>query len=285
MIRYLFLVLFALPAFAFAAEENASISESRFSLSSLRKNSTASLGMLLTGGSFQSLDGKEGAGKNFNLRFYPSLGYKFTRVTSIGYGQEFRQYFRDKDPKRPNRKEFEVRDPYLGLSFYRFVNTRGFALSGKVRFYFPVTEYTKTSIGKSYDNGKGQWNAGVTPSQKFIDGDLTLSAPIDYYYRIAKNPPKVREDHSFKVSPQVSYRLNRKVDAKVEYSTGYIRHMNNAKNKWTKLNDPILGHSLSTGISWYATDNWSLSPSLRWSNNSWRLDRTEVSVYSNIAIL
>lgn len=259
---------------------------SRFRWSDFLERSSASVSTLLTGPSAQSLDGnRDGRGTNLLLRFYPSYSYDITKVVSLGIGDEIRKYFRPMDPKNPNKSSWEARDPYVGFYFYKFINVRrsDFSVSGKFRYYVPVSSYTKSYIGKNLDSGNGQINAGLSPAKKFLDGKLYTSVSTDYYYRIAQRPPRVREDHTFKINPLVSYSLSRKVDYKVEYSTGYIRH--STDGKWSKLNDPILGHTVSTGITWYPTRKWSVSPSVSWGKNTWRIADTEISVYSSLTLL
>jgi hypothetical protein len=159
-------------------------------------------------------------------------------------------------------------------------------MSGKIRYYFPISEYTKNGVGKNIDSGNGRWNAELAMTKKYFEEKLSLRLKNNFYYRLAKNPQAnvVREQYSLTFAPSVQYRLGSKWQAKAEYYSGEIRHL--SSGKWTKFNDPALGQTIALGGVYQPNKKLSMNPYLQWGRgNSFRLDRTDIGLYADYYFL
>lgn len=259
-------------------------STARFDWAQALDKINLSYGALLLGPNLQSMDGNlDGRGTNMHVRNFFSAGVDVAKDWEVDAGWEVRQYWRPVDPKRPDRKNLEPRDPYLGMSRRNLIRTDRFSLGSRARFFFPVSDSTKANIGKTYDSGNGSANVTITPYWRFLDGDLGVSCAAEFWYNFDKAAAANRENYSIKVKPIVSYRFARKYAAKVEYNTGTIRHANNGK--WSKLNDKGLGQKLYAGVTYYPNSQLSLNPALGWGSDTFRLNRAEVSLYASYNFL
>lgn len=284
IIAALALFLTGLNAFAEVSDAPAPIEESasRANWREILDKTNLSYAMLLTGPTVRHLDGDlNGKGTYLNFRNYVSAGYDFAKDWEVESGVEFRRYVRPRDPKKPNRSDFEWRDPYAGLSRSNIVRRGNFSLSGKLRYFIPATEYNKSNVGREYDQGNGAVSARVTPAWR--RGDFYLSLATELSYRFAEKAPKVRQDYFVKMKPLLSYRFARQWSAKLEYATGDLNHRTNGT--WTKFNDPNIGQALYTGVTWTATKQLSMSPSLGWGPGRFQLKETTVSLFASYYIL
>lgn len=281
------LALFLLTGAAQAADTATvadTTSTARFDWTRAFEKVNASYSALLLGPNLQSMRGDlDGRGTNMHVRNYLSAGVEVAKDWEVGAGWEVRQYWRPADPKKPDRKNLEARDPYLSVNRRNFIRTDLFSLGARARFFFPVSESTKANIGKTYDSGRGSLNVTVTPYWRFFDGDVGISCATEFWYNFDKAAAANRENYSVKAKPLVSYRFARKFAAKVEYNTGTIRHANNGK--WSKLNDKGLGQKLYAGITYYPNASLSINPSLGWGSDTFRLNRAEVSLYASYNFL
>lgn len=244
----------------------------------------ASYAALLVGPTLDHLDANlDGKGTNMNLRNYLNVDGRFLEQWKFGIGLEARQYFRPADPKRPDRKEFEWRDPIVSLGRDKIVEKGNYNFAAKLKYTVPMSEYNKSNVGKSYDSGNGEWNLSLNSGWKFKDGDWYVGFPVDLYYKMAEAPPTVREDYSTRAKPFVSYRIAAKYSAKVEYSTGYLRHFTNGK--WSKFNDKALGQKIFLGLSYLPFKGLIVSPGFTWGSDSYRLNSAEASLYASYAFL
>ncbi|MCO5144428.1 MAG: hypothetical protein M9962_15220 [Oligoflexia bacterium] len=266
---------------AVAAEEQ----QSYFSLSSLRDKTNLSYGALILGPTVRKINGDtQGKGHYISLRNYLSAGFEFRKDWELEVGNEFRQTFRPKDPKKPDREDFEFRDLSVGIGVDDIIESGSFSLDGKLRYYIPTSKYTLSKVGKADDSANGTFRIGINPSMSFFDRDLYLAIPVDFYRSFAKGTPKIHKNYSVKFKPLASYRLSQKWKAKVEYSSGDLYH--STDGKWTKFNDPFTGQKIYLGASWNPTYKLGFSPSLAWgANGSFQLKNTELSLYMSYYIL
>lgn len=269
---------------AVAAEPDATNSQSRFDWANALKRVGGNYGALLLGPTLQHPDGNlDGKGANISLRNYLSLDVKVTPEWEVETGGELRQTWRPVDPKKPNRKNLEARDPYVGIARKDIYRGDIFSLGARARYFIPVTDHNKSKVGKPEDSGNGSTNFSLKPAWKFLDGDLYVACSFDAYYNIPERAPAVREDYSLRARPLISYRIVKKFAAKVEYDSGILRHSTNGK--WTKFNDRFTGQRLFVGGSWSPTSAFGLSPSLSWGSHTFRLNRAEVSLFANYKFL
>lgn len=279
-------VFACVPSFAAdTAADTTNTTSSRFDWLSTLKKVRGSYGVLFLGPTVSNIDGNiDGKGSYISMRNYLSLDMEVAKNWEAEAGWEVRQTFRPADPKNPNRKDFEPRDPFAGISRKNIIRGDRFSLGARTRFFLPVTEYNKSKVGKLEDAGNGEANLGISPSWKFLDGDLFVSCGTDIYYKFAENAPKVREDYAVKIKPLVSYRIASKFAAKVEYTTGTLRHSTNGK--WTKLNDRFTGQRILAGGSWNPNKYLSLSPALGWGNlGTFQIKATELSLFATYYFL
>jgi hypothetical protein len=275
--------LLLLATFSFAAEETTP-SSSFLSWNQMQQTLDASYAALLKGSTLDHLDGnQDGKGTNVSLRNYLSLDGKFSEFWKAGISFEGRQYFRPVDAKNPNRKDFEWRDPIVSIGRDKILEKDAYSFSAKIKYAIPMTEYNKSNVGKTHDSGNGEWNLSLSNGWKFRDGDIYAGFPVDLYYKMAEAPPVVREDYSVRAKPFVSYRIAAKYSAKVEYSTGNIRHTTNGK--WSKLNDKALGQTLFAGITYVPINGLQISPGLTWGSSTYRLNSAEASLYASYLFL
>jgi hypothetical protein len=259
-------------------------SSSRFDWSRFLQQLDGSYAVLALGPTLEHMDGNlDGRGTYVGIRHYLNFDYQLRNGAELELGGEFRQYFRPVDPRRPDRKEFEPRDPYVGISRRDLFRGDIFSLVAKAKYYLPITENNLGRRGQAYDTGRGSVQAGVGPSWKMADGSVTVTCPLDVSVNFAAGDAVNREDYSFKVKPAVQYRIARDWSAKLEYSTGDLRH--NKLGKWSKFNDKDLGHKATVYASYFATKNLLLSPALAWGRDTWRLKKAEVSLYASYAFL
>jgi len=269
---------------AVAAEPSPTTTQSSFDWSNAFERVSAKYSALLLGPTVQHLDGDlDGKGTNISLRNYFSLDVKVAPDWEAEAEWEVRQAWRPVDPKRPNRKNLEARDPHVGIARKNIYRGDIFSFGARARYYIPVTEHNKSKIGKRDDFGNGEANFGLRPAWRFLDGDLYVGCGLDAYYNIAKQAPAVREDYSLRARPLVSYRIAKKFATKVEYDSGTLRH--STDGKWTKFNDRNSGQRLFVGGSWYPTKALTLSPSFSWGSHTFRLNRAGVSLFANYSFL
>ncbi len=240
--------------------------------------------MLMKGSTMQYMDGnRTGKGTDLSLRTYPSIAFRLTDKWKAQFGGQFRQYFRPDDPKKKDRKNFEWRDPYAGFSRKDIWKSQTAFLSGKVRYYFPITEYNRLNRVKEYDEGGGSLQVGFGYGQDFSDGIINLYAPLEMNYRFNALEHKVRQDYWFGVRPALSYRVTPKTSARVEYYTGDLNHRTDGT--WTKFNDPVIGQTAGIAIDWYPVKELLVSPMVNWGRERFRFNAAELTVYAKYAFL
>jgi len=283
--KWLLVFLFLSAPGAFAAEGDTTLTStgSNFDWRSALEKVHASYGVLFLGPTIKNLDGDiEGKGAYVSMRNYLSLDYALAKDWELESGWEVRQTFRPADPKKPQRKDLEMRDPFAGVSRKNIIQGEVFSLGARARYFLPVTEYNKSKVGTPEDAGNGELNLGMSPSWKF--GDLYVGCGLDFYYKFVEGTPKVHENYAVKAKPLVSYRIASKFAAKVEYQTGTLRHMTNGK--WSKFNDRFTGQRVLAGGSWNPTRSLSLSPALGWGNlGTFQIKATELSLFATYYFL
>lgn len=243
-----------------------------------------SYAMLFKGSTIDHLDGNaNGKGANLNLRHYQDYGWKLDDKWKLTGSTQFRQYFRPADPKKIDQKALEWRDPSVGVARKDVWKRGEQAVSAKMKYYIPATDYNAENVEKEYDEGKGSLNAGATYTNRFADGDLGLRVPVEANYRFNKNEHKVRQDYWFGARPSLSYRTSREASVKVEYYTGDINHKTNGT--WTKFNDPAIGQTAALGLDWVPTREFLLSPQVTWGRQDFRFNAAEVSLYASYIFL
>lgn len=281
---FLLLALF-LPFLAQAdtlSKENNS--QSRVDWGSLKKNLKLKYSALFIGPTTQHIDGNlNGYGTYLSLRNYFSLGVVFSPQWEAEVGAEYRKYWRPQDPKQPQRASIESRDPYIGVIYKNFVDVDIFSMGAKARYFAPISENTKSYIGKRTDAGNGTLQGSISSSWKFLDGDLFISLPIDIYYHLAKSAPMEHEDFSLKAKANASYYFGKRISTSLEYSTGDLRH--HTTKKWSKFNDPYTGHKVMASISWMPSRKLLLSPSISWGHPRFQLNNAELSLYTSYYFL
>ncbi|RZA07729.1 MAG: hypothetical protein EOP11_06905 [Proteobacteria bacterium] len=280
--------LFVLPHHrAHAAEsENTVMTDTgpRFAWGSLFEKMHATYSGLLEGPRMDHLDGNlDGKGSFLQVKNYVNADYEVAPNWKAELNTEFRQYFRAEDPSRPGRPDFEMRDPSLGISRRNIVEAGAFTLSGRTRYGIPVSQNTRARVGKSFDTGKGSLYLQAVPAWRWRDGALSLTCPVEMYVNFAKAPTAAREQYSLKAKAQVAYQLAKSWAAKLEYSTGDVRH--NARGQWSKLNDRELGHKVMAGAAFAPIKQIVLNPSLTWGREHWRLNQPEISLYASYNFL
>jgi len=285
--KWLLVFLFSFSPSAFAAEvetaTSTSGSSSRFDWRSALEKTRASYGILILGPTVKNLDGNiDGKGAFVSMRNYLSLDYAVAKDWELESGWEVRQTFRPADPKKPQRKDFEMRDPFAGFSRKNIIRGDAFSLGARARYFLPVTEHNKSKVGTPEDAGNGELNVGLSPAWKF--GDVSVGCGLDFYYKFKEGTPKVHENYAVRAKPLVSYRIAAKFAAKVEYQTGVLRHQTNGK--WTKFNDRSTGQRVLAGGSWNPTRSLTLSPALGWGNRgTFQMKATELSLFATYNFL
>jgi len=239
----------------------------------------------VVGPSLSKLNGdrNDGRGHYTSLRQYLSLDFEIAKKWELDTGWEVRQYWRAPDQRNPNRKNFEMRDPYVGFTRKEIFKGDYFSVGTKARYTIPATEYNKSKVGRSDDSGNGEINFGLSPYWHWLDGDLSLSWSTDFYYKLREGASAEYEKYSVRMKPLVTYRIAAKYSARVEYQTGYLRRMSNGR--WSKLNDVSTGQKIYAGVSWFPTKALMISPSLGWGSETFRLDRTEIGLFASFAFL
>jgi hypothetical protein len=146
------------------------------------------------------------------------------------------------------------------------------------------------------DNGNGEIRLFINPTKTFLDGKLTLSgamlanvkfARLSAEQRIARQqasldnlsantalirqqngldtdyvPNGTRENLYVFFDPVVTYSVSSKVDAYLEYSSGYLHH--STDGHWTSTNNSAEGRYFSPGIYWAAAKGLSVNPYISW---------------------
>lgn len=239
---------------------------------------------LFLGPTIRNFDGNtEGKGSFLAMRNYLSAGIETAPNWILETGGEFRQHWRDPDPKRPDRKDGEMRDPYIGINRRNIIGGEIFSLGAKARYFLPVTEYNLSRRGKPDDAGRGELTASLSPFWRMADGALNVGCVLDGGYKFDKDAGANRENYSVRAKPQAAYRFHRRLGSKVEYSTGFFRHANNGR--WTKFNDRLTGQKLLVGLVWLPLENVSLNPGLAWGSHTFRLNSAELSLYASVTLL
>ena len=270
--------LFSTPSFA--AETGTVTSAAGTPLTSAE----LSYAMLFKGSSIQYLDGNSnGRGTNLSLRHYQDFAYRLDDKWKLTGGTHFRQYFRPADPKRVDQGALEWRDPSVGVSRKDIWRQGDQAVGAKAKFYLPVTDYNASNVEKEYDEGKGSLNVGGTYSTKFYDGLLALRVPVDFNYRFNKNEHKVRQDYWIGSRPSLSCRTGRETAVKVEYYTGDLNHRTNGR--WTKINEPNIGHTAALGFDWTPAREVLVAPQITWGRQDFRFNAAELSLYASYIFL
>lgn len=265
-----------LPAHAETATASAApavqSSTSGFDLSKIRQNMRASYQMWLYGMNTRAMSGNlDGSGTNLNITHYATLGYKVSRKWSVSVTQPFNQTI---DEKPASEVDPVVSlDPYITFSNASITKSDryGTNLSGYIRYYAPLSRSTNraANAGARSDAGNGALRLLVTPSKTFMDGALTVSGTTLLQYRFpgnssaeraARGGSAIREDYYILFNPSVAYAISSKVEAYVEYASGYLRH--STDGKFSKFNDPVYGQYISPGINWQASKRLALNPYL-----------------------
>ena len=277
------------PTLARAAEgENVLTSNAdagkRFSFGSLFEKMHATYSGLLEGPRMDHLDGNlDGKGSFIQIKNYLNADYEVANNWRAELNGEFRQFFRPDDPKRPGRSNFEMRDPSIGIARRNIVDTGSFTLSARARYALPISQDTKSRVGKVFDTGDGSFYLQAVPNWRFRDGALTLTCPVESYINLPGRRVANQEQYSIKAKAQVAYQVARQWAARIEYSTGDLRR-NNAGH-WSKLNDAFLGHKVMAGAAFAPVKQIVLNPSLTWGRAHWRLNQPEVSFFASYNFL
>jgi len=264
----------SLPAHAETATASAApaaqSSTSGFDLSKIRQNMRASYQMWLYGMNTRAMSGNvDGSGTNLNITHYTTLGYKVSRKWSVSVTQPFNQVIDEKPASEVD--PLVALDPYITFSNASITKSEryGTNLSGYVRYYAPFSRSTNRAAdrGARTDAGNGALRLLVTPSKTFMDGALTVAATTLVHFRLpgnssaeraAKSGSAIHENYYILLNPSVSYALSSKVEAYVEYASGYLRH--STDGKFSKFNDPVYGQYVSPGINWQASKRLALNP-------------------------
>jgi hypothetical protein len=285
-IRYALLLvplfLGTITAFAAESEGGTSFSDaaSRFDWGAIFRKVDLTISTLLEGPTLAHLDGNlNGQGGSVVFKNYINAQYQLAEGINAEIGGEFRQFFRPENPAQPDRADFEARDPFLAVNFRDFIRKKTFSISSRHRYYVPVSNDTKSRVGKAFDTGRGNIQNGFAANWRSTDGAWSVTVPCDLYVNFAKAPIAAREDFSLKAKLQVAYRLHQKVSLRAEYSTGDVRHI--ATGKWTKLNDRFTGHKVMAGVAFFPTRQLMINPSLAMARDSWRWDRAEATLFAS----
>jgi len=287
-LSFVALLLWAFTAFAVRAAEPAPESlvapGANFSFGSIFEKMHASYSGLLEGPRMDHLDGNlDGKGTFLQIKNYVNADYEVAPNWRVELNTEFRQYFRPEDPKRPGRPNFEMRDPSLGLARRNIVDRGNFTLSGRTRFFLPVSDNTRGRVGKAFDTGNGSVYFQAVPSWRWLDGKLSLTCPVETYINLPKRRIANSEEYSIKAKTQVAYQVAHKWAARVEYSTGDVRHTHDGH--WSKLRDREMGHKVVAGAAYAPVKEMVLNPALTWGRDRWRLKEPEVSLFASYNFL
>lgn len=214
----------------------------------------------------------DGRGRNLTWENTLELSFKPVKNWQIKVGGGALQYFRPADPKNPFRRELEILDPFIGLARKRLFQTNLFDLETRARYYFPMSDATKASVGRANDKANGRLNLGAFPVFHFLDGDLTLAAPsVELNYYFDRNAAANRENYAVKATANLAYQLTRKLSTSAEYTTGNLRH-NNAGH----LNKLRGRQRVAASLAYLPAESLTLTQTLTWgANNSFRLNRAE----------
>jgi hypothetical protein len=269
-------LFFALTAFAllaaptvFAADTGAQANSSTASsgLKSILKNISGNQTAWLSGSTSEALDGKEGKGPDLTVLHTTAIGYKIDKKLSAGFGININQYIRTKETAAAagdwrNRK-FEMTTPYLQVAHNSLYKNGNFSLSGYARYYVPIFNAARNSVGGVADAGNGAIRPVIVPAYTFLDGRLTLSALTYFQYRFAKNAPANHQNYFFLIDPVIAYAITPKVEVYTEYATGRIRH--NKLGKWTTLNKPDgQSQQIAVGVNYVPTPKWVFNTNIYW---------------------
>lgn len=276
-----FLLNFGLSA---RAEEVVNSSTDSSRTKSILSDVKFSYAAWLKGATLENVDGNaDGKGTNLSVRNYQDLSYSFTPDWRAEVAGEFRQYFRPADPKKKDRKDFEWRDPEVGVNRKNVWANDNMNLAARLRYRMPISDYNRANQNKEWDEGKGSLRTKVTLGGTFNDGLIITSLPLDYVVRFANQTHKVRQDYYLKARPSFGYRLHKTVVAKLEYETGEINHKTNGT--WTKFNDADLGQTVNVLADWTPIADLLVTPQIAWGKDSFRLNKAELSLYAKYAFL
>lgn len=215
----------------------------------------------------------DGRGRNLSWENSAEITYKPASDWRIKVGGGVMRFFRPKDGKNP-RPDTDLIDPFLHLSRKRIVDVSGFSLDARVRYYFPLSHGTRSTIGRANDSGRGTLNFGVFPHWSLLDGVLALAHFVEADYRLDKRAAADRENYAVKTGLNVSYAIRRHLSTSLEYTTGSLRHSNSGR--WSKVKDR---QRIIAGMSIKPLNGLSVNPTLAWgANKSFRLNRAELGL-------
>jgi hypothetical protein len=263
-----------LSIFLFAAAARAESVLSWAEWSPALENFGASYTSALGGSTLHRPNGNlDGRGRNLSWENSAEITYKPSKDWRIKLGGGVMRFFRPQDSKNP-RPDTDLIDPFLHLSRKRLVDISGFTLAARVRYYFPVSHGTKSTVGRANDSGRGTLNFGVFPHWSVFDGDLAFAHFVEADYRLDKRAAANRENYSVKTGLNISYALSRYLSASGEYTTGNLRHSNSGR--WSKLRDR---QRIIAGMNIKPLIGLSVNPTLAWgANKTFRLNRAELGL-------
>lgn len=236
----------------------------------------------LYGMNSKSLSGNlDGSGRNLTMNHYESLGYKLGKGWSVAGTAVFRQHI----DENPDTQTFEKRDPYFTVSNAALFNNEryGTSLYFFARYYAPFSRATKRGVNSRTDAANGLVRIALNPSKTWLDGKITTTLGTSTYIRFAKNAPAVHENYFFYLNPSVSYSVSSKLEAYLEWNTGYLRHTTDGK--WTSMKDASGGGYLSPGVNWMPTKKITINPYISWSEPVYQIKNTDIGITSIFSIL
>ena len=280
-----------------AAESSTASSGGLFD--TIKKNGSASYLAWLTGPNTQALSGNvDGSGTNLTITHFASIGYKLTDKMSLSLTQPVKQAIDDKPNNLENPWKFT--DPYFTLSHSSLVKQNlgasVFNLNAYLRYYVPISRGTHDTNNKGdvNDTGNGTLRVLANPSFSFFDGKLSLNGQSFVNFKFASLTQQERacrsggngerEDLYVVLNPSVSYQVSDKLEAYVEYATGYLRHHNNGKFV-TNPRTPGDGQYVSPGVNWSPTKRVLLNPYLSWGPTFQGLKNTDIGLQAQYSFL
>lgn len=215
---------------------------------------------LITGGTFERMDGVEGEGTGVRIEHYFRPSYKLDGGWSLSVTQLITQYL-DRggaDGKNP-KDRFSFFLPYVTAFKTNFL-PEGWKIKmpGYFRYYIPIGSDDKNLGGKT-DSGIGRFRARIFPNIALTD-KLKFTLTTTYQHYLAGEPADTSFQHVVMLFNNLSYQVTDKFSVFAEY--GVIAYGNYGGNwgKWFKQGDGDNIQYVEAGASFSVLDNVSVTP-------------------------
>ena len=247
-----------------------------------KNNASANYVFWISGPTMGAIDGVENEGHNITLNQFAIAGYKLSNKWKASFTQYFTNSVRSDSKGKPNLRFF---DPYVTFSNRSLTKSEKYNtnLSFYVRYYLPFSHESADNVGKARDQKYGKIRVNLTPSKKFLDGTLTVSAATHFYKPLAgaRANASTTEQRDLYVwfYPSVRYELSKNFQPYVAYSN-IFEHFRNVKfrndeSRWAQWNEK---ESFELGFNWQPTASLDINPYFEASGPKWQLKDANIGV-------